>query len=163
MIISLWVLDALGSEVAYALTKGLPSLWNALDITWSLNIATLPVALLFKHGPWILPIGKVTLSLSAICVLSLAGNALLNLSFEYIELSTASALIPSAIIWGVFLDLGEHQHPAVQGIAGCVLYLLAIVHLVMNRPPVKPSPVQNAPSAPATDTCLSATPLAEGS
>jgi drug/metabolite transporter (DMT)-like permease len=95
--------------------------------------------------------------------LSLLGNALLNLSFEYIELSTASALIPSAIIWGVLLDLGEHQHPATQGIAGCVLYLLAIVHLMINRPPVEPSLVQNAPGSPASNPSASAMPLAEES
>jgi hypothetical protein len=70
------------AAVAYSLLKSLPSFWNPFDITWCLKLATVPVALLFKHGPWIAPAGKAALLLGAICVLSIVGNALANLSFR---------------------------------------------------------------------------------
>jgi drug/metabolite transporter (DMT)-like permease len=117
------------AAIAYALLKSLPSLWGPLDITWCLNLATLPVALLFKSGPWIVPAGKIGLLLVAVCGLSLVGNALANLSFRHLELSTATALIPSAIVWGVLLDMTMHRFPAIQGIVGCVLYLVATIQL----------------------------------
>jgi drug/metabolite transporter (DMT)-like permease len=132
-----WVVGLLGmcaASVAYAMLRSLPSAWNTLDITWSLNLATLPVALLFKQGPWVVPMDSVALTLAAICILSLAGSALATLSFRYMESSTASALIPSAIVWGVLLDLSEHDHPKAQAIAGCFLYVIAIARLTLSRP-----------------------------
>jgi len=128
---------------AYSALKSLPSAWTPLDITWCLNFATLPVALLFKHGPWIVPIGKIGVLLGAICALSLVGNALANVSFQHLELSTATALIPSAIIWGVFLDMIQDKFPAVQGIAGCLLYLVATIRLA-KKPPIASPPVLSA-------------------
>jgi drug/metabolite transporter (DMT)-like permease len=124
------------ASISYVMLKSLPSLWSPLDITWCLNLATIPVALLFKNGPWILPVGNIGYLLGSICVLSVAGNALANLSFRYLELSTATALIPSAIIWGVLLDMRYHAFPPIQGIAGCLLYLVAVVQLAAN--PSKP-------------------------
>jgi len=118
---------------AYAALKTLPSLWNPLDIAWCLNLATLPVALLFKHGPWIAPAGNARLMLAAICGLSLFGNVLANLSFRNVELSTATALVPSSIIWGVLLDVGQHNFPPIQGIVGCFLYLLATIRLLVRK------------------------------
>jgi drug/metabolite transporter (DMT)-like permease len=132
---AIWVVGLGGisaAAVAYALLKSLPSLWNPFDITWCLNLATLPVTLVFKHGPWVAPVGKVGLLLAAICLLSLVGNALANLSFRYLELSTATALVPSAIIWGVLMDVGRHNFPAIRGIAGCLLYLVATIRLTMK-------------------------------
>jgi hypothetical protein len=145
-----WVVGLAGmcaAAVAYALLRSLPPSWNTLDITWALNLATLPVALLFKQGPWVVPRGSVTLTLATICILSLAGSVLATLSFGYMELSTASALIPSAIIWGVLLDISEHNHPATQAIAGCILYLIAITLLTVARPPFVDGPIRNAPAA----------------
>jgi drug/metabolite transporter (DMT)-like permease len=110
-----------------------------------LNLATLPVALLFKHGLWIIPLGKVGLFLGAICTLGLIGNALANLSFRHLELSTATALVPSFIIWGVLLDISEHKFPAVQGIAGCVLYLAATIRLIIRPATSAPSGFSVAP------------------
>jgi len=109
--------------------KSLPSLWSPFDITWCLNLSTVPVALLSKNGPWTTPVGNTGFLLGAICALSLVGNALANLSFRYLELSTATALIPSAIIWGVLLDMGKHSFPPIQGIVGCSLYLIATTML----------------------------------
>jgi drug/metabolite transporter (DMT)-like permease len=137
-----WVVGLGGmcaAAIAYALLKSLPTRWGALDVTWCLNLATLPVALLFKDGPWYLPSGRTGLLLGAICALSVIGNALANLSFRYLELSTATALIPSAIIWGVVLDMTAHTFPAIQGIAGCVLYLVATIRLA-RRPHVTATP-----------------------
>jgi drug/metabolite transporter (DMT)-like permease len=132
------------AAVAYSLLKTLPTFWSPFDITWCLNLATLPVALLFKHEPWIVPVGKVGLFLGAICGLSLIGNALANLSFRHLELSTATALVPSFIIWGVLLDIGEHKFPAIQGIAGCLLYLAATIRLATKPATALPSVVSVA-------------------
>jgi drug/metabolite transporter (DMT)-like permease len=132
-----WIVGLSGmcaASVAYAMLKSLPSVWKPFDITWCLNLATIPVALAFKNGPWIVPAGARGLLLAAICILSVAGNALANLSFRYLELSTATALIPSAIIWGVLLDMGSHTFPAVQGILGCLLYVIATVMLAAKPP-----------------------------
>lgn len=118
----------------YSLLKSLPSLWGPFDLTWCLNLATLPVALIFKHGPWIALVGNAGLLLAAICVLSVVGNALANMSFRYLELSTATALVPSAIIWGVLLDVGQHDFPAMQGIGGWLLYLVATIRLATKHP-----------------------------
>jgi len=132
-----WVVGLSGmcaASVAYAMLKSLPSVWKPFDITWCLNLATIPVAVAFKHGPWIVPAGTIGFLLAAICVLSLVGNALANLSFRYLELSTATALIPSAIIWGVLLDMGSHTFPATQGVIGCLLYVIATVMLAAKPP-----------------------------
>lgn len=120
------------ASIAYVMLKSLPSVWNPIDITWCLNLATMPVALLFKHGPWVTPLGNARLLVVVICALSLLGNALCNMSFKYLELSTATALIPSAIIWGVILDMGIHTFPPVQGIIGCLLYLGATIGLAIK-------------------------------
>jgi drug/metabolite transporter (DMT)-like permease len=108
------------------------------------------VALLFKNGPWILPLGKIGILLGGICALSLVGNALANVSFQHLELSTATALIPSAIIWGVLLDMIQDKFPAVQGIAGCLLYLVATIRLA-KRPPIASPPVLSVVPAELTD------------
>ena len=132
-----WIVGLLGmcaAAIAYAILKILPLKWNTFDITWSLSLATLPVALLFKLGPWVAPSGTAVATLIAICALSIAGSALLNLSFRYLELSTATSLAPSAIIWGVLIDTLEHNHPAWQAIAGCSLYLFAMVLLIIAKP-----------------------------
>jgi drug/metabolite transporter (DMT)-like permease len=132
-----WAIGLVGmcaAAAAYALLKSLPPLWDTYDITWASSLATLPVALIFRHEPWITPTGSAILTLIAICILSLAGSALATISFRYIELSTATALIPSAIIWGVLLDMCQHNHPAVQAIIGCILYLIAVVRLTISRP-----------------------------
>lgn len=143
----IWVVGLSGmiaASVAYSLLKSVPPLWGPLDITWCLNLATLPVSLIFKHGPWIAPFGTIGLLLGAICGLSLIGNALANLSFRSLELSTATALIPSCIIWGVLLDVGEHHFPATHGIVGCLLYLVAIVRLAKKPPTANTSVLANA-------------------
>lgn len=148
-----WVVGLGGmiaAAIAYSLLKSVPSLWGPLDITWCLNLATLPVSLIFKHGPWIAPVGTMGLLLGAICGLSLIGNALANLSFRYLELSTATALIPSCIIWGVLLDVTQHKFPAFHGIAGCLLYLVAIFRLA-TKPPIPNSSVLAAAPAEGTD------------
>jgi drug/metabolite transporter (DMT)-like permease len=145
-----WVIGLTGmcaAAVAYALLRSLPPSWNTLDITWSLNVATLPVALLFKQEPWVVPRGSVTLTLIAICVLSLAGSALVTLSFRYMEMTTASSLIPSAIIWGVLLDISEHDHPKMQAIAGCILYVAAIARLIVSRPALVDGPHRDVEAA----------------
>ena len=112
--------------------KSLPSAWTPWDITWCLNVVTLPITLVFKRGPWIVPSGHSALLMIGICVLGLLGNALAYASFRYLELSTASAFVPSSIIWGVLLDISKHSFPAFQGIAGCFLYLFATVSLVVK-------------------------------
>jgi drug/metabolite transporter (DMT)-like permease len=145
----IWVVGLGGmcaAAVAYSLMKSLPSLWSPFDITWSLNLATLPVALLFRQGPWIAPAGKIGLLLGAICALSLVGNALANLSFRYLELSTATALVPSAIIWGVLLDVRQHDFPATQGIAGCILYLVTTIRLATKPSATNTSMLAVAPA-----------------
>ena len=134
-----WVVGLLGmcaAAIAYAILKILPFSWNTFDVTWSLSVATLPVALLFKQGPWVVPGGAAIVTLIAICALSIAGGAFLNVSFRYVELSTATSLVPSAIIWGVLIDTFEHNHPAWQAIAGCALYLLAMVLMMVDKPAV---------------------------
>jgi drug/metabolite transporter (DMT)-like permease len=149
----IWVVGLGGmcaAALAYSLLKSLPSFWGPFDITWCLNLATLPVALLFKHGPWIVPTRGVGVLLGAICVLSLIGNALANFSFRYLELSTATALVPSAIIWGVLLDVGQHNFPAAQGIAGCILYLAATIRLA-TKPPSLENSVLTASAAELTE------------
>jgi drug/metabolite transporter (DMT)-like permease len=139
----IWVVGLAGmcaAAIAYSLLKSLPSFWSPLDITWCLNLATLPVALPFKNGPWIVPSGRVGLLLGAICALTLVGNALANLSFQNLELSTATAFVPSSIIWGVVLDMTENKFPPIQGIAGCLLYMVATVRLARRSPgPAVPS------------------------
>lgn len=133
--VRVWAVGLVGmcaASIAYAMLKSLPNLWSPLDITWCLNLATIPVALLFKHGHWGTPTGNAVILLLLICVLSLVGNALCNLSFKYIELSTATALIPSAIIWGVLFDMGSHTFPPVQGVIGCLLYVGAILGLTVK-------------------------------
>jgi drug/metabolite transporter (DMT)-like permease len=135
------------ASIAYSMLKSLPSTWNPFDITWCLNLATVPVALLFKHGPWIAPTGNIGFLLGTICALSVVGNALANLSFRYLELSTATALIPSAIIWGVVLEIGNHLFPPIQGIAGCLLYMVATILLAANPPkPDLENPIRLSPS-----------------
>jgi drug/metabolite transporter (DMT)-like permease len=61
------------AAIAYTLLKSLPSSWSPFDIAWCLSIATLPVALLFKHGQWAAPVGNVRWTVTAICILSLVG------------------------------------------------------------------------------------------
>jgi drug/metabolite transporter (DMT)-like permease len=149
----IWIVGLGGmcaAAIAYSLLKSLPSVWTPFDITWCLNLATLPVALLFKHGPWIVPLGKIGILLGGICALSVVGNALANVSFRHLELSTATALIPSAIIWGVLLDMIQDKFPAVQGIAGCLLYLVATIRLA-KRPPIASPQVLSAVPAELTD------------
>jgi drug/metabolite transporter (DMT)-like permease len=129
---TVWMVGLTGmcaAAVAYAMTKILPPLWSPLDMTWCLSLAELPVTLLFKRGPWIFPTGQVFFLVAAVCVLSLMSNALTNFSFRHLELSTATALIPSCIIWGVMLELLHGQFPLIQGVSGCLLYLFATVSL----------------------------------
>jgi drug/metabolite transporter (DMT)-like permease len=95
-------------------------------------------------------VGKIGILLGGICALSVVGNALANVSFLHLELSTATALIPSAIIWGVLLDMIQDKFPAVQGIAGCLLYLVATIRLA-KRPPIASPPVLSAVPAELTD------------
>ena len=121
------------AAVAYAMVKILPSVWSPLDMTWCLSLAELPVTLFFKRGPWIFPTGKALWMLAAICALSLISNALTNFSFRHLELSTATALVPSCIIWGVLLDMWQGQFPLLQGVLGCLLYLFAIISLATQR------------------------------
>jgi drug/metabolite transporter (DMT)-like permease len=119
------------AAISYVMLKELPRAWTSWDITWCLNVVTLPLTFLFKRGPWIAPVGHSGLVLVLICAFGLLGNALAYASFRYLELSTATALVPSSIIWGVLLDMGEHNFPAVQGIAGCLLYLAATIKLAI--------------------------------
>ena len=91
---------------------------------------------MFKRGPWIVPTGHAGWVLVVICVLGLLGNALAYASFQYLELSIATAFVPSSIIWGVLLDMTEHHFPAVEGVSGCLLYLFATLSLIMK--PKKP-------------------------
>jgi drug/metabolite transporter (DMT)-like permease len=136
---AVWAVGIFGmcvAAVAYAMLKGLPSVWRPTDITWCLNLATMPVALGFAlKEVWVVPMKQSLWLVVAICGLSLVGNALANLSFRFLELSTATALIPSAIVWGVVLDMGgKHHFPAVQGVIGCLLYVAATLSLVARRP-----------------------------
>lgn len=134
----IWLVGLSGmsaAAIAYTLLKSLPSSWSPFDVTWCLSVATLPVALIFKHGQWVAPSGNVRWMVVAICMLSLAGYALVNFSFRHLELSTATALVPSAIIWGVLLDIKEHNYPAASGVVGCLLYVGAIICLAV-RPSV---------------------------
>jgi drug/metabolite transporter (DMT)-like permease len=134
----------LAASIAYAMLKSLPRSWSSIDITWCMNLATLPVALIFKSGPWIAPHHNVSWILFAICLLSLLGNALVNISFRRVELSTATALVPSSIIWGVLLDMMEGSFPPLQGALGCLLYLGATIRLAIQRSAEQIGPASQA-------------------
>lgn len=136
-----WAVGLVGmcaAAVAYAILKGLPAAWRPWDITWCLNLATIPVALAFcRKDSLVVPGRDGVWLLIAIYGLSLIGNALANLSFRYLELSTASALIPSAIVWGVLLDMcSQHHYPALEGVLGCLLYVGATLGLAVQRKPI---------------------------
>jgi hypothetical protein len=76
------------------------SVWEPLA-TWCFSLATIPVALGFSfNSACTLPNGQALWLVAAVCVLRLVGNARANLSSRYLELSTATALIPSAISGG---------------------------------------------------------------
>ena len=130
--IKVWFVGIIGMSAAagaYALLKSIPKAFSTFHITWALSVTTLPVALAFKNGPWLVPSGRGAVYVVLICGLSLMSNVLANVSFRILPLSMATALVPSAIIWGVLLDLTDEDVPPLQGIFGCLLYLLAICHM----------------------------------
>ena len=151
----IWTVGIVGmiaAGSAYTMLKLLPSSWSATDITWCLNVALLPVALILKNGSWNIPDARSAVLLASICILSVASNTLANISFRHIELSTAAALVPSSIIWGVGMDVFAHRYPRLEGIAGCVLYGVAMSLMVRDSPrdlsdvePIQPPRCEEAP------------------
>lgn len=134
---TIWVVGLGGmcaASLAYFMLKALPASWTALDRSWCSSIAIFPVVMCFKGNPWINPVVPVRWELIVVCILGLAADAFENLAFQNLDLSTATALIPSAIIWGVLLDMKHHNFPPLQGFGGCLLYLLAVLSLILSRP-----------------------------
>jgi drug/metabolite transporter (DMT)-like permease len=133
---AVWIVGLSGmcaAAGAYALLKSIPNVFSAIDVTWALSFATIPVALIVKRGPWLLPTGRAAVLVGVICTLSMVSNILANVSFRILPLSMATAIVPSAIIWGVMLDMFHHDFPPVHGAFGCLLYLLATIRFATKR------------------------------
>jgi drug/metabolite transporter (DMT)-like permease len=122
------------ASIAYIMLKTLPAQWSALDKSWSASVAVLPVVWCFNQSPWLIPSRDACWKLAGLCILGVVASALENMSFQYLDLATATAFIPSSIIWGVLLDMKQHNFPPWQGFGGCLLYLVAIATLISYRP-----------------------------
>jgi drug/metabolite transporter (DMT)-like permease len=122
------------ASIAYMMLKTLPARWSALDKSWAASVAVIPVVWCFNQSPWLIPSRDACWKLVGLCILGVIANALENMSFQYLDLATATAFIPSSIIWGVLLDMKHRNFPPWQGFGGCLLYLVAIVTLISYRP-----------------------------
>ena len=132
-----WVVGLTGMCAAagsYALLKTIPAAFSTIDVTWALSLATIPISFAVKRGPWVVPTGRTALLVVFISALSMAMNVLGNISFRMLPLSMATAIVPSAIIWGVLLDMTVHDFPPVQGIIGCLLYVFAAIRMGIIAP-----------------------------
>ena len=132
-----WIIGLTGMCAAagsYALLKTIPVGFSAIDVTWALSFATIPISFAVKRGPWEIPAGRTALLVLLICALSMAMNVLSNISFRLLPLSMATAIVPSAIIWGVLLDMTAHDFPPLQGIIGCLLYVFATIRMGILTP-----------------------------
>jgi drug/metabolite transporter (DMT)-like permease len=140
------------ASIAYIMLKTLPARWSALDKSWAASVAVIPVVWCFNQSPWVIPSRDACWKLVGLCILGVIANVLENMSFQYLDLATATAFIPSSIIWGVLLDMKHHNFPPWQGFGGCLLYLVAIVTLIGYRPQSDEMKELRVPAPQCTDS-----------
>ena len=132
-----WAVGAVGVSAsvfaAFALKRAV-LIWSPYSLAWSMSLAALPVTLALKHDVWTMPNRHSIFAIGLICLLSILAQLLVATSFKWLEISTASALVPSSIVWGVLFEVFGGSFPTPQGLAGCVLYMFGMTRLSMSKP-----------------------------
>ena len=134
------IFGAVAASVAYTAMKKAVRNMSPILIVWASCAATLPVSFITSFDDWVVPTLAGWVILFLIGLGMLLSQFLLTVSFSRLPLPLASALIPSSIVWSVFVEAvtsGEHATP--HAIAGTLLYALGICGLTAEsiRKPVK--------------------------
>jgi drug/metabolite transporter (DMT)-like permease len=141
-----WIVGLLGALFAtfsQLLLKRAVVRWSPGTLAWSMNLAGIPATLSLRHKPWVVPDHHAFISILLICTLSLFAQILFAISFKRLPGSTASALVPSSIVWGVLLDILRGGFPSEEGLAGCLLYIAGITRIFLAMPQDRAAPVDD--------------------
>jgi drug/metabolite transporter (DMT)-like permease len=124
---------ALAAAASYTALKQAAIHWSPMTLTWGISLSSIPVTLIRKHGPWVSLDRHVALPLLSIAVLCTVGQLFLALSYRWAELSTATAIVPSTMAFGVFFDVIMGAPAGGRQLLGCLIYLSGCIPLTFMR------------------------------
>ena len=140
---AVWTVGLVGATAAasagIALKRAVLT-WNTYTIAWSMSIAGIPETLILRRDPWVVPDRFCILLLAAICLLSLSAQLLIAASFKRLQVSTASALTSTSILFGVSFEILRGEYPTPHGLIGCLLDIFGITRLSISSQQSPPRP-----------------------
>jgi drug/metabolite transporter (DMT)-like permease len=124
---------AVAAAASYTALKHASARWSPLTVAWAFSFAGFPVSFIFKNGPWVPLTTNVLVVLSSIALFAACNQVFIALSYRWAELSTATAIVPSSMAWGVVLDVTSHEQAGGKQLFGCLIYLLGAIPLMTAR------------------------------
>jgi drug/metabolite transporter (DMT)-like permease len=129
-VITVGVLGAAAAAIAYTAMKKATRTADPILIVWAVCSISVPVSFVTRFQDWTMPTASGWFVLILISLGMLLTQYLLALSFGWLPLPLASALIPSSIVWSVLGEAftsGVHATP--HAIVGTLTYAVGICGL----------------------------------
>jgi drug/metabolite transporter (DMT)-like permease len=127
------VTGAVLAACAYTALKLASTNWSAVILAWAISLASIPVALLFRNDSWLPVRGAVLMDLLLITSLGMIGQILVGLSYRWIELSAATALVLSNMAWSSVLDYISGYQVRTLQLVGCLVYVAGMLPLLLRQ------------------------------
>jgi drug/metabolite transporter (DMT)-like permease len=124
---------AIAAAASYISLKRASLTCSPFTLTWGISLLSIPVTLLLKHGAWKPLNQRVLLPLILIAGLCTIGQIFVALSYRWAELSTATAIVPSTMAFGILIDALSVSAMADRQILGCAVYLAGCIPLTMMK------------------------------
>ncbi len=130
---TVWIVGLAGAAAAgihYTMLERQSSSWSPATLIWPLSFISLPIMLAFKTGPWPGPSYAVVLPLLATGLLCLVGQYLVIISLRNAGLAIGTALVPSAIGFGILTESIMTRQVRLVALFGCLVYLVGLMPLI---------------------------------
>ena len=128
---------AVAAGVHYTMLERQSNDWSPVALIWPLSFISLPLMLALKSSPWLPPSLPVALTLLGIGMLCLVGQYLVIVSMRHAGLAVGTALVPSAIAFGVLIEAAMTHRIRPLATAGCLVYSIGLMPLVALKASVR--------------------------
>jgi len=124
------LIGAIAAGIHYTMLEQQSAGWSPSSLIWPLSLISLPLMIALKTGPWAPLSGGTLIPLAQVGGLCLVGQYLVIVSLRYAGLAIGTALVPSAVAFGVAAHVATAQGAHDEPILGSFVYLAGLMPLI---------------------------------